>query len=143
MTGEGLPRPTVSPSPDAAPFWEATRRRQLHLPYCIACQGFFFYPRVLCPSCGSRELEWRRVSGRGRLHSFCIHHRSALPGFRDAVPFVTALVELDEGPRLMSFLVDVDADVDAIRCDMSLEVRFVDLDDGEVLPVFRPTGQTT
>jgi uncharacterized OB-fold protein len=141
MAADRLPRPAVSPSPDAAPFWEATRRRELQLPYCAACERFFFYPRTLCPTCGTRDPDWRRVSGRGRLHSFCIHHHSALPGFRDAVPFVTALVELEEGPRIMSFLTGVETDPSAIRCEMPLKVAFVDLDDGEVLPVFRPAGE--
>jgi uncharacterized OB-fold protein len=133
-----LPQPHILPSPDAAPFWEACRRRELHLPYCPACAGFFFYPRTLCPSCGSRAVEWRRTSGRGRLHAFCIHHHSPLPELRDAVPFVTALVELEEGPRLMSALAGIDPDPAAIRCEMPLEVAFEELPDGQPLPVFRP-----
>jgi uncharacterized OB-fold protein len=137
---DGFPTPVVFPSPDAAPFWEACRRRELQLPYCPQCDGFFFYPRTLCPTCGSREIEWRRASGRGRLHTFCIHHHSPLEGFRDAVPFVTALVELDEGPRMMSFLTGVEPDPARIRCEMPLQVSFVELADGQTLPVFVPAG---
>jgi len=143
MTAERLPNPAVSPSPDSEPFWEAARRDELQLPYCRACAGFFFYPRALCPGCGARDLEWRRVSGRARLYSFCIHHKSGLPGFREAVPFVTALVVLEEGPRMMSFLTGVDADPAVIRCEMPLEVTFAELDSGEVLPVFRPAGPSS
>ena len=123
------------------PFWEAASRRELALPFCTRCERFFFYPRVICPSCGSRDVEWRRASGRGRLHTFCIQHQSGLPGFRDATPFVTAIVELDEGVRLMSFLVGVDPEPGAIRCDMPVEVAFEELDDGQLLPVFRPTSE--
>jgi uncharacterized protein len=133
-----LPQPNLFPSPDATPFWDACRRRELHLPYCPACDDVFFYPRALCPTCGSRGIEWRRVSGRGRLHAFCIHHHSPLVGFRDAVPFVTALVELEEGARMMSFLTGVEPDPAAIRCEMPLEVSFAELEDGQLLPVFRP-----
>jgi uncharacterized OB-fold protein len=133
-------RPPISPSPDAAPFWAAAARHELLLPYCAPCAGHFFYPRAFCPSCGSRTVEWRPVSGRGTLHTFCVQYRSNLPGFVDAGPFVTAIVELAEGPRLMSLLVGVPVDPTAIRCDMPVEVAFVDYDDGQSLPVFRPAG---
>ena len=82
--------------------------------------------------------EWRAVSGRATLYTFCIQYRSTLPGFVDAGPFVTAIVELAEGPRLMSLLVGVAADPAGIRCGMPVEVAFVDYDDGQSLPVFRP-----
>ena len=74
----------------------------------------------------------------GTVYTFCIPHRSGLPGFRDATPFVTAIVELDEGPRLTTFLVDVAPDPAAIACGMRVEVAFSELEDGQVLPVFRP-----
>lgn len=125
-------------SEDSAPFWEGCARRELVLPFCTACSEFFFYPRVLCPGCGSRAIVWRPVSGRGRLHAFCIHHHSPLPAYREKVPFVTALVELDEGPRMMSLLVGVEPDPEAIRCEMPLRVDFTDGEDGRLLPVFVP-----
>jgi uncharacterized OB-fold protein len=134
-----LPAPQISPHPVAAPFWEAAARRELVLPFCEACEAFFFYPRVICPRCGSRDVAWRPATGRGRVHTFCIHHQSALPGFRDAVPFVSAMVELEEGPRLMTFLVGVKPDPTAIRCEMPVEVAFTELEDGQMLPVFRPS----
>ena len=127
----------IAPSPDAAPFWEACRRHELSLPWCRRCERSFFYPRPLCPVCGTRDLEWRRASGRGRLHAFCIQHRSAVPGLRDAVPFVTGIVELEEGPRLMSFVTGAGCDPAAIACDMEVEVTFVQAGE-HVLPAFRP-----
>jgi uncharacterized OB-fold protein len=133
-----FPQPAISPSPDALAFWDAAKRHELALPYCLVCQRYFFYPRSLCPSCGSRDLQWRRATGRGTLYTFCIQHQSALPGFREATPFVTAIVTLDEGPRLMALLVDVVPTPDAIHCDMPVEVAFVGNVDGQSLPVFRP-----
>jgi uncharacterized OB-fold protein len=127
----------ISPSPDAAPFWEACERRELRLPYCLRCERSFWYPRPLCPHCGSRAIEWRRASGRGRLHAFCIQHHTPLAELRDAVPFVTALVELEEGPRMMSFLVGVEPDPAAIRCELPLRVDFAALHDGRLAPVWR------
>ena len=133
-----MPSPTILPSPDAAPFWAAARRHELVLPYCRACQDVFFYPRTACPRCGSRELDWQRASGRGVLYTYCIQFQSADPVLRDDVPFVTAVVELAEGPRLMSFLVDVEPTPSAITCGMPVAVQFVDLPDGQALPVFAP-----
>ena len=131
--------PVVAPSPDAAPFWEAADRHELMLPYCEACRSHFFYPRTLCPACGSRDIEWRRVSGTGQVYTFCIQHQTSVPGLRDGLPFVTALVELDEGPRLMSFLVGVDPDPESVRCGMRVQVTFLDRAGEQTLPVFRPT----
>lgn len=134
----GLPVPELSPSPEAAPFWEACRRHQLVLPYCTECRRFFFYPRTLCPDCGTREVIWRPSAGRGEIYTFCVQYQSRLPGFGDATPFVTAIVELGEGPRLMTFLIDVPPQAESIRCGMPVEVVFKDLPDGSTLPVFRP-----
>ena len=133
-----LPVPPLSPSPEAAPFWDACRRHQLVLPYCTACQRFFFYPRACCPGCGARDVSWRESAGRGELYTFCIQHQSRLPGFAGATPFVTAIVELAEGPRLMTFLTGVPPDPALIRCGMPVEAVFRDLPDGNALPVFRP-----
>jgi hypothetical protein len=125
-------------APDAVPFWEACDRGELALPFCDRCDAFFFYPRGICPRCGSREITWRAASGRGRLHTFCIQHQTPLPEFREAVPFVTAIVELEEGPRMMSLLVEVEPRPEAIHCDMPVEVAFRRLESGRSLPVFRP-----
>lgn len=138
-----LPRPTVSPSPDAQEFWDGAARGELLLPWCCACASHFFYPRTACPSCGSRDLSWARASGGGRVYSFCIHHHTSIPELREALPFVTALITLDEGPRLMSFLVDVTPEPEAIRCDMPVDVTFIPSADGRTIPAFRPRVATT
>jgi uncharacterized OB-fold protein len=127
----------IHPSPDSSPFWSACRERRLVLPRCTACGDLFFYPRTLCPVCGSRDLTWVEVSGRGRIHAFTIQHVTAVPELRDVLPFVTVLVELDEGPRMMSFLVDAGADPSSIRCDAPVEVDFRDDPSGQPFPVFR------
>lgn len=135
---QSLLAPAVSPAPEAAPFWEAADRHELLLPFCGACEQFFFYPRTLCPVCGSRDVQWRRASGRGRLYTFCIQYRNSVPGLENAVPFVTAIVQLDEGPRLMTFLIGIEPDPKAIACDIPVELDFLDLQGGHSLPVFRP-----
>lgn len=132
--------PSVSPSPDALPFWEAANQHELLLPFCGACRRYFFYPRMLCPNCGSRDVEWRRATGRGRVYTFCIQYHNPVPGLQAAVPFVTAIVQLDEGPRLMTFLIDVDPVPAAVSCELQVEVDFLDLASGQSLPVFRPVA---
>ena len=77
------------------------------------------------------------ASGRGTLHTFCIHHVPPLPRFAGSVPFVTAIVELEEGPRMMTLLVDVEPDPSLIHCDTPVEVAFTTDGDGHTVPVFR------
>lgn len=135
-----LLQPSISPSPDAARFWDAAAQHRLEIPRCNACGRHFFYPRALCPLCGSRDVGWVESAGTGVLYSFCIQHRSSVPGLTEATPFVTALVDLDEGVRLMSFLVGVPPEPDQITCGMPVRVDFHDLPDDHTLPVFRPAA---
>jgi uncharacterized OB-fold protein len=130
----------ISPSPDAAPFWEAAGRGELVLPRCGACANVFWYPRAICPSCGSRDVGWMPASGRGEVHAFCIHHSSPLPHLRGQTPIVTALVELDEGVRMMAFL-DVDPDPGAVRCGMRVAVELRPTAGDARVPVFVPTQE--
>jgi hypothetical protein len=128
-----------SPTPDTAPFWEGAKRGELRIQHCNDCAAYFFYPRPLCRHCLSRDVEWRAVSGRGRLHTCTITYRSGraspFPG-----PFVIAIVELDEGPRLMTNLVDVEPDPAALRIGMPVEVVFADISPEITLPRFRPAA---
>jgi hypothetical protein len=126
------------PLPETKPYWTAARRHELTLPFCRACSAFHFYPRAACPHCLSGDLEWRRVSGRGRLHTFTIVYRGP-KDFPLGTPYVLAMVELDEGPRLMTNLVGVKPDPAAVRIGMPVEVEFMDVHDEIALPHFRPT----
>jgi hypothetical protein len=132
-------RPIPQPSPETERFWEGCRRHQLWLPYCLRCEAFYFYPRAFCPRCFGWEVEWRQASGRGTLYTYAIQYRAQVPGLQ--APYVTAIVQLDEGPRMMSNLVGVEPDPEQIRCDMPLEVTFEDLSDEISLPLWRPAGR--
>jgi acetyl-CoA acetyltransferase/uncharacterized OB-fold protein len=94
-----LPQPT----PETAPFWLALNAGRLELPWCLDCGEAHFYPRMMCPHCSSTRLQWRVASGRGQIHTFVINHKPP-KGWTGKVPFVLAVVELDEGPRLLSNL---------------------------------------
>jgi len=134
---ESYTGPIPKPTPETKPFWEAAKRHQLVIQRCNDCRQHYFYPRPLCPHCLSRNVEWTQVSGRGRLHTFVINHRPPR-NFPVPAPFIIGIVELDEGPRLMSNIVGVAADPNAVRCDMPVEVVFEDVTDEISLPKFRP-----
>lgn len=128
---------TPVPLPETKAYWAAARRHELTLPYCTDCRAFHYYPRAVCPHCLSGALEWRRVAGRGRLHTFTVVHRGP-KDFPLGTPYVLAIVELDEGPRLMTNLVEVPADPAHLRIGMPVEVVFMDVSDTAALPHFRP-----
>jgi hypothetical protein len=129
--------PLPVPTPETRPFWEAARRHELCLQRCRTCGTTVFYPRAACPRCFGADLEWRRVSGRGTLHTFTVVERGQR-GFPLGPPYVIAIVELAEGPRLMTNLVGVDPDPAKVRIGMPVEVVFADVTPEVTLPHFRP-----
>lgn len=130
--------PIPKPTPESIPFWQGTLRGELLLQRCDDCATAYFYPRPVCPACLSAAVSWFAASGRGKLYSFVINHRAPRK-FPVAAPYVVGLVALDEGPRLMSRIVEVEADPGALRCDMRLEVVFERISEEIALPHFRPT----
>ena len=131
--------PLPVPSPETRPFWDAAKRHELVLPRCRPCGAFFYYPRGACPRCLSADLEWLPVSGRGTLHTFTVVARGQ-KGFPLGPAYVLAIVELEEGPRMMTNLVDVAPDPATIRIGMPVEVVFQDATPEIALPRFRPAG---
>jgi len=134
-----LDRPLPQPiTPEARPYWDGLREGKLMLPRCQECGHVFFYPRVLCPRCASRAITWIQASGRGRLHAFGIGHQSFNRAYTVRPPYVLAMIELEEGPRMLSNLVNVEPDPQAVTCDMPVEVVFETLTDEVTLPLFQP-----
>lgn len=129
------------PTPETRPFWEACARGELRLQRCGRCEAFFFYPRPACPRCGLDDrVTWEAVSGAATLHSYVISHVPA-PGYEEEVPFVVAVVELAEGPRMLTNIVGVAPEPDSLPLDMALLVDFEARGETRV-PVFRPAGGT-
>jgi len=121
-----LPTPTPPFNPEAAPFWTAAAEGRLVLPRCESCGHHIWYPRTWCPVCGSDDVRWTAVSGRGTVYAVTILHRAMRP-WADAAPFVVAYVELAEGPRILTnVLTDDPADV---RIGDEVEAVFVPLPD--------------
>jgi uncharacterized OB-fold protein len=128
-------RPTPQPDPATAPYWDAAREHRLALPQCTACHQTHFYPRALCPHCGSDALDWVPAKGTGSVFSFTVVQRAPSPAFEQQIPYVVAIVALDEGPHLMTNIID--ASVDTVRIGDRVVVDFVDVDEQTALPVFK------
>lgn len=126
------------PAPDAEqqPFWDAAGEHRLLIQRCTDTGRYFFYPRPFDPETWSTNVEWVEASGRATLYTYSVVHQNDLPPFDERVPYVAAVVELDEGPRMMTNVVDCDHD--ALEIGMELEVTFRELDDDVTAPVFRP-----
>lgn len=127
-------RPTPHPSPVSRPFWDACARHELVLQRCTSCSSAVFYPRPVCPACGSPQLDWVPATGYGTLHTYTVARRATHRKLANRVPYVIAVVELDEGPRLTSTVVGTDPG------DLAIGSRLqVDFEDGETVsfPVFR------
>lgn len=115
-------------------YWDGAKAHRLIIRKCRACGQYHFYPRDFCPSCFSFDVEWVKASGRGTVYSVTICHVPA-QGFKDVVPYNLVLVELEEGPRMMSNIVDCPND--DITIGMAVEVVFDDVTPEVTLPKFR------
>jgi uncharacterized OB-fold protein len=117
-------------------YWEALARHELYVQRCRDCGTKRFYPRALCPACLSSATEWVRASGRGTVYTFTVTYQNQAPGYRDALPYVLAMVELAEGVRLMTNVVECAPET--VRVGMPVEVVFEDVTPEITLPKFRP-----
>jgi len=122
------------PTPETAHYWDGTARGELLLQRCRACATTYFPPQPFCPACVRDDIEIVRASGRGTLYSYVVTHLAA-PGFE--APYVIAVVELEEGPRLLTNLVGVAPDPETVALDAPVEVVFEPVGDVTV-PLFRP-----
>jgi hypothetical protein len=142
MTSAPYAKPLPQPDPITQPFWESVKAHAMRVQRCTACGRFVFFPRALCPNCFSDQLEWTPVSGHGVVHAFTIPHRHPSPAFQPDLPYVVAIVELEEGVRLMTNLVGVPTDPAQIAVGMPVEVTYDDVTDEVTLPKFRPVGSS-
>ena len=134
-------RPVPQPDLVSAPFWEATLRGELLIQKCPACGHRQFYPRALCTACAATP-EWEVASGKGVVHTFSVIRQNPAQPFKRWRPYTVAIVELDEGVRMMTELIGIAAD--DVTIGMEVEVAFVpahEVDD-VALPFFRPMRTT-
>ncbi len=121
---------------ESRPFWQGARERRLQIQRCMACRRHFFYARALCPYCHSDAVDWVTASGRGTIYTFTIARRPAGPAFKADVPYVVALVELEEGPRLMTNIIGIAPE--SVRIGQRVKAVFEDATDEVTLVKFAP-----
>ena len=119
------------------PYWDAASKHQLVMQRCDNCGHLPFPPRAHCPSCGSADLLWSPVSGKGTVYSYTVAHRPPHPVFADLCPLAIAIVALEEGPTMMTNIINCDPG--DLQVGMAVQVAFEAIDDSDVtLPVFVP-----
>ena len=131
-------KPIPTPSDESKPYWDGLREHRLLMPKCSACGGFWFPPTQYCAHCRSRDWAWSDVSGKGKVFSFVVYHRVYHPGFASEVPYAVAVIELAEGPRMLSNVVGVPPE--QLVCEMPVEIVFDDIVEGVTLPKFKPSS---
>ena len=135
-----MPKALPQPTPETQPFWDAAAQGELRIQRCVTTGKFFFYPRPYSPYAFDGEVEWVTVSGDATLYSYNINHRPAR-GFEDETPYAIAVVELAEGPRMMTNIVGIENTPENLVLDMPLKVQFQERD-GITVPVFAPAEVT-
>ncbi len=128
------PIPVIQPWTEA--FWKATKEHRLVIQECRDCEAKIFYPRKYCPECWSSNLGWSEACGRAKVSTFAIMRGMVEPKFWDDLPYVLAMVDLEEGIRMMTRIVECDPE--EVEIGMDVEVVFEDITDQHALPLFRP-----
>ncbi|WP_244521874.1 Zn-ribbon domain-containing OB-fold protein [Bradyrhizobium embrapense] len=128
-------KPLPAPDADTTTFWRGLRQGKLLLQHCRRCRNVQYYQQATCRECGGDELEHRPATGRGKVHSFSVVHRAPGPAFKADVPYAVLLVELAEGPRMISTLTG--SDPEDVTFDMEVELAFDQVSDDITLPRFR------
>jgi len=117
-------------------FWDGCKEKKLLYQKCAECGEVIFFPKLLCPNCMSRNLEWKQSAGKGKIQTFTVTYDMAPPEFMPFVPYALAIIRLDEGYRMMSNIVQ--CDFDNLSCEMPVEVVFEAVTPEFTLPYFRP-----
>lgn len=130
-------KPVPIVNPWARPFWKAACEGRLIIQQCRDCKKFIFYPRIACIHCSSENIEWVEASGKGTIYSYTVVETNAPSAFMKDVPYVIAIVRLEEGVQMLTNIVGCDPY--QVRCDMPVQVTFEKLDDEFSLPKFRPS----
>jgi len=134
------PLPEKALSGVTEPFWEAAQDERLIIQFCQDCQQFFFRPRVLCPYCRSRELEWRESDGNGTVYTYTVIHHPPDPAWEDDVPYANAFVQLWEDVYIFSSIVNCSPE--EVRVGMPVSVTFDHVTEDITLPKFEPRDKS-
>ncbi len=133
-------RPLPIPTTETAPYWRAALAGRLEIQQCRVCAQFQFYPRRFCTKCLSDQLSWNQATGRGRIYTYTVCRIAAHPAFESHVPYAVAIVELEEGVRMLGGIVD--ADLGRLRVDAPVRVCFERISEEVALPMFELAGES-
>ena len=124
-----------SPKPGTTQYWEACKRHELLIQECSQCGTKQFYPRTICSSCSATELQWVQASGSGTVVTWTVVRHPVSPAYAADIPYVIALIELDEGPTMMAQIVDCEPE--SVQSGMLVDVCFEDWTEEITIPNFR------
>ena len=129
-------KPLPQPTADTKPFWDGCKDHQLRFQKCVKCHHVRWPPSMFCPECHASQTGWIVACGKGSVYTFAVYHRAFHKAFEGDLPYVTAIVELEEGPRLLTNIIGCHPD--NIRCGMPVEVAWEDVSEEFSLPKFFP-----
>jgi uncharacterized OB-fold protein len=129
-------KPLPQPNADDRPFWEGCQKHELRFQKCSDCGHVRWPAALICPDCYSDETEWITATGKGKVYTFAVYHRAYHPGFAKDLPYVAAVIELEEGPHFLSNIIG--CPTSEVRCDIPVEVVWEDINDDFSLPKFKP-----
>ncbi len=130
-----ISRPLPVPTTETEPFWEACGRHELVVQRCRGCDTYRHYPQAMCPQCHSTGFNWEQVSGRGIIYTYTVAHHAFHPFWKDRAPYVIATIELKEGVRMVSDMLDLP--IDEVSIGLEVEVFFEEVSSEITLPCFR------
>jgi uncharacterized OB-fold protein len=132
-------KPLPVPDLESVEFWNGLKRHELTIQRCEKCGKHVYYPRSICPHCsaGPESLKWVKASGRGKVYTYAIVRQAAIPSFAPDVPYVLAVVELQEGPHMVTNIVGCKPE--EVRCEMLVEIVYDDVTPEITLPKFKPS----
>ena len=120
---------------DSKPFWEGCREHRLMFQKCGACGEVRWPPSLICPHCHARETRWIESAGRGAIHTFAVYHQAFHPAFKEALPYVVAVVRLEEGPMILTNIIG--SPPESLECEMPVQVVWEDVSEEFSLPKFK------
>ena len=129
-------KPLPQPNGDTKPFWDGCKKHQLRFQRCKDCKHVRWPPSIVCPMCYSDDTEWVVASGKGKVYTFVVYHQVYHEAFRDDIPYITAIVELQEGPHLLTNIVGCNPE--QVKCDMPVELAWENVTEEFSLPKFKP-----
>jgi uncharacterized protein len=135
MAAPGV-KPVPVPTKETQPYWDGCKQHELRVQKCAACGHHQFYPRLYCTTCMSDRVEWVKTSGRAKVLSYTIIYRPVTQAFAGNVPYVVAMVTLDEGPQMMTNIIDCEPE--KVHIGMPVQVTFDDWTEEISVPKFKP-----